>query len=275
MVRRLEEHVASAGPAVTLRRSRARHERPGRPRHVGRPADRGARAAAGGVGPARLGGGGASAARRPAARRMPDGPVVVVPAFLASGFHVRRDVPGSARRAGPRGRDGDRAVRARPGARRRRARPAARRRGGPAERVVLAAAGSTDEVAQADLRTAADLVAARLGVEVPVGYIAGGAPKLARRGGRAGRAGGAADVAARPRGVPPLGGRVGRRRWSRSRWATTRAWSTWCARGTGRRSPSPADLPGGGPLGVCPAAGVGRLPQRRVRGGAGCPRTVS
>lgn len=108
----------------------------------------------------------------------PDEPVVVVPAFLASGFHVRRDVPEQLAALGredvtvtePFGPDPvlvDAAL------------GRLRAAGWGTERVVLAAAGSTDEVAQADLRTAADLVAARLGVEVPVGYIAGGAPKLA------------------------------------------------------------------------------------------------
>ena len=107
-----------------------------------------------------------------------DGPAVVVPAFLASGYHVRRDVPDQLAALGrgdvtvtePFGPDPvlvDAAL------------GRLRAAGWGAERVVLAAAGSTDEVAQADLRTAADLVAARLGAEVPVGYIAGGAPKLA------------------------------------------------------------------------------------------------
>ena len=110
--------------------------------------------------------------------KLPDGPVVVVPAFLASGFHVRRDVPDQLAALGrddvtvtePFGPDPvlvDAAL------------GRLRAAGWGSERVVLAAAGSTDEVAQADLRTAADLVAAELGVEVPVGYIAGGAPKLA------------------------------------------------------------------------------------------------
>ena len=110
--------------------------------------------------------------------KLGDEPVVVVPAFLASGFHVRRDVPDQLAALGrddvtvtePFGPDPvlvDAAL------------GRLRAAGWSTERVVLAAAGSTDEVAQADLRTAADLVAARLGVEVPVGYIAGGAPRLA------------------------------------------------------------------------------------------------
>ncbi|MFC5062041.1 sirohydrochlorin chelatase [Actinomycetospora atypica] len=110
--------------------------------------------------------------------KIPDEPVVVVPAFLASGFHVRRDVPDQLAALDRRDVTVTEPFGPDPGlvdAALGRLRAA----GWAGERVVLAAAGSTDEVAQADLRTAADLVAARLGGEVPVGYIAGGAPKLA------------------------------------------------------------------------------------------------
>lgn len=110
--------------------------------------------------------------------KLPDGPVVVVPAFLASGFHVRRDVPDQLAALGrpdvrvtdPLGPDPvlvDAAL------------ERLRDAGWRDEQVVLAAAGSTDEVAQADLRVAASLVEERVGATVPVGYIAGGAPKLA------------------------------------------------------------------------------------------------
>ena len=107
------------------------------------------------------------------------GPVVVVPAFLASGFHVRVDVPEQLAATGrddvvvaePFGPDPalvgvllDRLAEA--GAE-------------PGDTVVLAAAGSTDPVAQDDLRTAAALLTARVGHEVPVGYIAGGEPRVA------------------------------------------------------------------------------------------------
>ena len=107
------------------------------------------------------------------------GPVVVVPAFLAAGFHVRVDVPGQLAAIGrddvtlaePLGPDPalvdvalDRLAQA----------------GGAGGRVVvLAAAGSTDPVAQEDLLTAAGIFAERLGTTVPVGYIAGGAPRVA------------------------------------------------------------------------------------------------
>ncbi|WP_018335176.1 sirohydrochlorin chelatase [Actinomycetospora chiangmaiensis] len=110
--------------------------------------------------------------------KLDPGPVVVVPAFLASGFHVRRDVPDQLAALGrtdvrvtePLGPDAvlvDAAL------------SRLRDAGWRSERVVLAAAGSTDPVAQADLRVAADLMRERVGAAVPVGYVAGGDPRLA------------------------------------------------------------------------------------------------
>ena len=108
-----------------------------------------------------------------------DGPVVVVPAFLAAGYHVRVDVPGQLAAIGrddvvlaePLGPDPvlvdvalDRLAQA----------------GGAAgHAVVLAAAGSTDPVAHAELDIAAELFSARLGTTVPVGHVAGGQPRVA------------------------------------------------------------------------------------------------
>jgi sirohydrochlorin ferrochelatase len=116
----------------------------------------------------------------PDAERSGAGPsVVVVPAFLASGYHVRVDVPEQLAATGredvtiaePLGPDPqlvgvllDRLAEA--GAE-------------PGDTVVLAAAGSRDPGAQEDLRTAAALLTARVGHEVPVGYIAGGEPRVA------------------------------------------------------------------------------------------------
>ncbi len=107
-----------------------------------------------------------------------DGPVVVVPAFLAAGFHVRVDVPGQLAALGrddvvlaePLGSDPvlvDVAL------------ERLREAGWDGERVVLTAAGSTDAAAQEDLRVAAGRFAERLGTAVPVGYIAGGEPRVA------------------------------------------------------------------------------------------------
>jgi sirohydrochlorin ferrochelatase len=107
------------------------------------------------------------------------GPVVVVPAFLASGFHVRVDVPGQLAGTGrtdvvladPLGPDPVLVSVA--------LERLAEAGGTEADTVVLAAAGSTDPVAAEDLRTAASLLAARVGRPVPVGYIAGGEPRIA------------------------------------------------------------------------------------------------
>lgn len=111
--------------------------------------------------------------------------VVVVPCFLAAGHHVRVDVPEQIAALCQEGilRSDDVTLAAPLGpdpalvdAMADRLRAAGRSAG---DQVVLAAAGSTDPVARADLDSAARLLAGRLGVEVPVGYIAGGSPTVA------------------------------------------------------------------------------------------------
>lgn len=107
------------------------------------------------------------------------GPAVVVPAFLASGYHVRVDVPAQVAAAGrveptvvtpalgpaPSlvAAMHDRLVEAgwRPG-----------------DRVVMAAAGSSDARALADVRRAATLLGARTGSLVRVGYAATAGPRV-------------------------------------------------------------------------------------------------
>lgn len=107
------------------------------------------------------------------------GPAVVVPAFLASGYHVRVDIPdqvaGASRPdvvvADPLGPTmamvtavHDRLLEA--GWRRE-------------DDLVLAAAGSSDPRALADVRRAAILLGARTGARVRVGYVATASPKVA------------------------------------------------------------------------------------------------
>ncbi|NIH82364.1 sirohydrochlorin chelatase [Amycolatopsis viridis] len=112
---------------------------------------------------------------------------VVVPAFLASGYHVRTDIP--AQIAASRHRH---AVVAEPfgpapeliGVLRDRLEQAGYRAG---DAVVLAAAGSSDPGALAEVRFAADTLGALLGVSVQVGYAATARPAIA-------------DVVARARG---------------------------------------------------------------------------
>lgn len=108
-----------------------------------------------------------------------DGPAVLIPAFLASGYHVHHDVRGAVA-ADPRP---DRWVTPALGPDARLARAAVRRLqesgwDGRAP-VVLAAAGSSDRRAVADLRRAVGLLAATAGVPVRLGTIATGGPSVA------------------------------------------------------------------------------------------------
>jgi sirohydrochlorin ferrochelatase len=106
------------------------------------------------------------------------GPVTVVPAFLTSGYHVRTDVPREVATTGRR----DVTVTAAFGpypllvsAMADRLRAAGWRRG---DAVVLAAAGSSDERAVADVRAAAVQLSGQIGCRVRVGFIATGAPSV-------------------------------------------------------------------------------------------------
>ncbi|MGW6936748.1 sirohydrochlorin chelatase [Lentzea sp. NPDC054927] len=107
--------------------------------------------------------------RQPDVRSVVDGPCVVVPAFLAAGYHVRVDIPeqiGSRPDVvltSPLGLGAVPAVRDR-------LREAGVRRG---DAVVLAAAGSSDARALATVRRAASL----LGAEA-VGYVATATPRV-------------------------------------------------------------------------------------------------
>jgi len=107
------------------------------------------------------------------------GPVTVIPAFLASGYHVRADVP---REVGATGRP-DVSVTAAlgpdpllVGALRDRLRAAGWCSG---DAVVLAAAGSSDPRAVADVRAVAAQLSALVGRRVQVGFVASGAPRVA------------------------------------------------------------------------------------------------
>ncbi|MFD9704960.1 sirohydrochlorin chelatase [Lentzea sp. NPDC059081] len=106
---------------------------------------------------------------QPDVRSVVDGPCVVVPVFLAAGYHVRVDIPAQiGSRAGvvvtpPLGVDAVPAVLDR-------LREAGVRAG---DVVVLGAAGSSDERALGDVRRAASLVGA-----VGVGYVATASPSV-------------------------------------------------------------------------------------------------
>jgi len=104
------------------------------------------------------------------------GPAVVIPAFLAAGYHVRIDIPAQILASGHPDVTmsdllGVDLV------------PAAHQRlveaGWGGEPVIFAAAGSSDPHALADVRRAARLLAARTSTEVRLGYVATAKPRVA------------------------------------------------------------------------------------------------
>lgn len=109
-----------------------------------------------------------------------EGPVVVVPVFLAAGYHVRVDLPGQVEACGR----GDVTIAPFLGPDDRlliavvdRLAEAGWRRGDGAA-VVLAAAGSSDARALADVDAVARALPAHVGVPVSVGYVATATPTV-------------------------------------------------------------------------------------------------
>lgn len=105
---------------------------------------------------------------------------VVVPAFLAAGFHVRVDLPAQLAAAGTTGPPVRLAAAL--GADPALVAVAAERLAAagwrPGDTVVLAAAGSSDQRSLADVRTAARLLGAIVGRPVRVGFVASAAPRV-------------------------------------------------------------------------------------------------
>jgi sirohydrochlorin ferrochelatase len=98
---------------------------------------------------------------------------VIVPVFLASGFHVQRDLPTQAP---------DSVIAAAVGPDRRLARVVAgrlREAGWQGEAVVLVAAGSQDPLALADVHCAARHLGDELGTKVTAAFLSAGEPRLA------------------------------------------------------------------------------------------------
>jgi sirohydrochlorin ferrochelatase len=107
------------------------------------------------------------------------GPVTVVPAFLSSGYHVRTDVPTEVAATGRRDVTVTAALGPDPllaGALRDRLRAAGWRSG---DAVVLAAAGSSDPRAVADVQIAADRLSTLVGRRARVAFVATGKPRAA------------------------------------------------------------------------------------------------
>ncbi|MEV0297875.1 sirohydrochlorin chelatase [Nocardia sp. NPDC050710] len=106
-------------------------------------------------------------------------PAVVVPAFLASGYHVYQDVPREVAESGHPAVAVTPAMGPDPALARimkMRLRAAGWQ---PGDAVVFAAAGSSDARARKDVRRAAAMLAERLGERVRIGYVATGAPRVA------------------------------------------------------------------------------------------------
>jgi sirohydrochlorin ferrochelatase len=110
---------------------------------------------------------------------LPDGPAVVVPAFLAGGYHVRVDIPAFVAASG----HADVAVTAPLGPSPHIVRVVSDRlvESGwrSSDSVILAAAGTSDPNAQRDLRVTAALLSAAIGARVELAYAATGEPRVA------------------------------------------------------------------------------------------------
>lgn len=110
---------------------------------------------------------------------LPDGPAVVVPAFLASGYHVRVDVPAFVTASG----HPDVTVTDALGPSADIVRVVVDRlvESGwkQTDSVILAAAGTSDDRAKRDLRVTATLLSAAIGARVELAYAATGEPRVA------------------------------------------------------------------------------------------------
>jgi sirohydrochlorin ferrochelatase len=107
------------------------------------------------------------------------GPAVLVPAFLAGGYHVRTDIP--AHVAASRHPDVIVTDPLGPSAQLVRVMTDRMTESGwrPTDSVVLAAAGTSDPGAQRDLRATAALLSAAIGQRVEIAYAATGEPRVA------------------------------------------------------------------------------------------------
>ncbi len=108
-----------------------------------------------------------------------DAPAVVVPAFLANGYHVRVDVPNHVAASGHPAVTVTRALGPCPGTVRVLADRLVESGWCPGVSVILAAAGTSDPGAQSDLRRTAALLSAVTGDRVELAYAATGAPSVA------------------------------------------------------------------------------------------------
>lgn len=108
-----------------------------------------------------------------------DRPVVLVPAFLAGGYHVRADVPSHVRASTHPDVTVTRPLGPCAGTVRVLADRLFESGWRPGDSVILAAAGTSDRSAQSDLRQTAAMLSALTGDRVELGYAATGAPTIA------------------------------------------------------------------------------------------------
>ncbi len=107
------------------------------------------------------------------------GPVVLVPAFLSSGYHVRHDIPANIAASGHSDVTVTRALGPCPEMVRVLTYRLLETGWCPGDSVVLAAAGTSDPRAQCDLRVTATLLSAAIGSRVELAYAATGEPSVA------------------------------------------------------------------------------------------------
>lgn len=112
-------------------------------------------------------------------RTLSDGPVVLVPAFLASGYHVRVDIPTHVNGSGHGGVTVAPALGPSPQIVRVITDRLMESGWRPTDSVVLAAAGTSDLGAQRDLRITATLLSAAIGSRVELAYAATNEPRVA------------------------------------------------------------------------------------------------
>lgn len=109
------------------------------------------------------------------------GPLVVVPAFLASGYHVRTDIPHQLAQAGRADAVVTPALGDHPAVLDTAVRRLVAAGHRPGDAVVLACAGTSDPHAGAELRQAASRLSRRLAAPVEVAFIATGRPTVTER----------------------------------------------------------------------------------------------
>ncbi len=107
-----------------------------------------------------------------------DGPAIVVPAFLSRGYHVRADVPAHVAASGHPDVTVTRALGPSPDVVSIVAQQLCKSGWRPDDSVILAAAGTSDPAACADLRTTAGMLSALTGSRVALAFAATGDPSV-------------------------------------------------------------------------------------------------